>query len=158
MAAKLPSTPSSVSPSTLEHRIICVGTGLTISRFVGLPVLSEREFYYALRKNLGGKRPKGYHLPDLMVQLPNGGRGPVEVELHMKKEDSYAEIWSFYGGGFEQKDRLLYLTPDWNFSNNLLDCARDHQADFLYACDLGAFRQSLGKAEFRNFNGDVFRF
>lgn len=137
--------------------MICAGAGLLISRFVGLPVLSERQFYYALRTNLGGKRPKGYHLPDLMVELPDG-RCPVEVELHMKNEESYESIWSFYGGGFKPKDRLLYLTPDWNFTNNLLDYARKRQAGFLYACDLGAFRQGLGKAEFRNFNGDVFRF
>ena len=157
MGAKLPSAPRSVSPTTLEHRIICAGAGLLISRFLGLPVLSERQFYYVLRANLGGKRPVGFHLPDLMVQLPEG-RCPVEIELHLKTEESYRSIWSFYKDGLGHKDKLLYLTPSRHFTRRLLDLARSHQAGFLYACDLAAFRGGLGRAEFHNPDGDVFRF
>ena len=157
MAAKLPSAPRSVSPTTLEHRIISAGVGLVIARFLGLPVLSEREFYYVLRTNLGGKRPEGFHLPDLMVQLPEG-RCPVEIELHLKTEESYRALWSFYRDGLGQKDRLIYLTPSQHFTRKLLELARSHEAEFLYACDLAAFRGGLGKVGFRNFHGDVFHF
>ena len=156
MAAKLPSAPRSVSPTTLEHRIICAGVGLVIARFLTLPVLSERQFYYVLRSNLG-KRPEGFHLPDLMVQLPEG-RCPVEIELHLKTDESYEALWSFYRDGLGQKDRLIYLTPSRHFTRKLLELARSHEADFLYACDLAAFRGGLGRVEFRNFQGDVFHF
>lgn len=157
MAAKLPSVPRSVSPTTLEHRIIGAGVGLLIARFLGLKVLSERQFYDTLRTNLGGKRPVGFHLPDLMVYLPEG-RCPVEIELHLKTEESYQELWSFYKGGLGHKDRVLYLTPSQHFTRKLLKLAGDCGFDALYACDLAAFRGGLGQSEFRNSQGAVFHF
>ena len=157
MAAGLPSVPRSVSPTTLEHRIISAGTGLLISRFLGLRVLSERQFYHVLKTNLGGKRPVGFHLPDLTVPLREG-RCPVEIELHLKTEEDYEELWALYKHGLDPKDRLLYLTPSPNFTRKLLAIAETHHAEFLYACDLGAFRGNLGRAEFRNFLGAAFHF
>lgn len=157
-AASLTFVPRRVSPTTLDHRIISAGTGLLVSRFFGLKVLSEREFQRRLRINLGGKRPVGFHLPDLVVMLPDGrGRCPIEVELHQKSAESYAEIWSYYSETLAPKDRLLYLTPAPTFTVRLLGVAERNDAGFLYACDLPAFRANLGHAAFLNFKGESFR-
>lgn len=157
MAARLPSAQRTVCPSTLEHRIIGAGVGLLIERFLRLPVLSERQCYYALRTNLGGKRRAGFHLPDMTVYLPKG-RCAVEVELHKKGDKSYANVWSFYKRGLKPEDRLVYLTPNQAFTQSLLETAGELGCADLYACDLPAFRRGLGRSEFRNFKGAVFHF
>lgn len=147
-----------VSPATMRHRVIGAGVGLLISRFLGLEVVSERQFHHVVRGNLGGRRPVGFHLPDLVLNLPEGqGRCPIEIELHQKPRHRYEELWAYYRGSLAPKDTLLYLTSDPRFSIRLLGLAERYGADFLFACDLPAFREALGRSRFLNFKGREFR-
>lgn len=150
--------PRTVSPTTLHHRVTSAGTGLLLSRFLGLKVQSERQFLHLIRRNLGGRRPTGFHLPDLVVTLPDGrGRCPVEVELHQKTNEAYEALWSYYRETLTAKDTLLYLTPAPSFTIRLLGIAERFGADFLFASDLTSFREACGRAAFLNFKGASFR-
>ncbi len=143
-----PTRPQFTAPGMLRHRIVCGGVGLFISRFIGIPVQSERQAYFTLLKNLG-KRPVGYHIPDL-IAFGSRGRCPIEVELNVKSSASYPPIIDFYRDALRGNDRLLYLLEDTNETGRLLRFAKKEAADFLYACDLPTFRLSLGKAAFFN--------
>jgi hypothetical protein len=147
-----------VSPTTLNHRVTSAGAGLLVSRFLGLKVQSERQFLHLIRRNLGGRRPTGFHVPDLVVTLPDGrGRCPVEVELHQKTNEAYEALWTYYRETLTAKDTLLYLTPAPSFTIRLLGVAERYGADFLFASDLTSFREAFGRAAFLNFKGASFR-
>ncbi|MFH1723229.1 MAG: hypothetical protein ABII00_01275 [Elusimicrobiota bacterium] len=149
----LPAASRSVSPGMQGHRLACAAVGLTISRILGLRVLSEREAYYSIRANFGGRFLVGFRLPDLIVH-GRSRRFPVEIELHLKTRRRYRAIWDFYGERLRGSDRLIYLTATEASARRLLRLAGKREAEFLFASDLVSFRRAAGRVRFVNFRGE----
>jgi len=154
-AARLSSFAQKISPRTLEHRIIATGVGLAVGHFLKQEVVTERQAYHRLWRNLGS-RPEGFHIPDLVVEA-NGARFPIEVELSRKEARRYDSIWDFYRDRLQGSDRALYLTRTACVARNLRELAGAKGAPFLYFSDLESFRRTLGRNPYVNCDGQETR-
>lgn len=156
--SRLDLRPRRMGSTILVHHTTAAAVGLVLERFLGLEVVSERQFYERLWKDSARKSPAGFYLPDLILHLPKGyGRCMVEVEMNQKATVLYEARWGYYRKTLGQKDKVLYLTPQPSLSLRLLGIAERCEADFLYAADLDSFREELGRALFLNYKGQEFR-
>ncbi|MFH1725386.1 MAG: hypothetical protein ABII00_12310 [Elusimicrobiota bacterium] len=146
--ARLPGFRRSISPELVRHEILLSGVGLMMQKSFGLPVQSENE---RLRRNSWKGRspdPTKYVCPDLVVWI--GDRlVALEVELSQKSERRYELIWDRMAS--RPRDRVaLYLTAWPGGVRFILRLAEQWRRHWIYACDLGRFRESLGMHDFEN--------
>lgn len=144
----MPGFRDEIAPLFVDHELKVAAVGLVLSELFGLNVRVERERY--IWRGRGGWSPAPRRgISDLWIVDDEAPRA-IEVELTQKSQKQYAEIFGAYKLRRPRSSfALCYLTGWPNGVRTILSHAAAFQADFVYACGLQEFRDSLGCQPFR---------
>jgi len=133
-----------ISPHLVGHEVAVAAVGLTIEKAFGHEARPVRERVAVTR---GGWKPGARRgIPDLWMSGPVAKA--IEVEMHAKGQLEYREIWDAYRLRLRGKGVVLYLTAMPEGERTITKWAAKFGADFVYACDLGRFKDAFGRAVF----------
>jgi len=147
-AARLPGYRDSIDESLVDHELTASAAGLVMSELLGLTVRTERErFQWNSRGGRGPAPERG--ISDLWI-VDRVQPKAVEIEMHQKSENRYADIFEAYRRKLPDGGAVLYLTAWPSGVRCILGHAQTFRAPFIYACSLAEFRRTGGRAFFQS--------
>ncbi|MBI4062972.1 MAG: hypothetical protein HY401_01575 [Elusimicrobia bacterium] len=142
-----------------NHTLLLAAVALVLNRCLGRSIESEREIIrdYWKRSRKSGRYGQ-MRLADMVIKPidDSGASIKVELELTLKNNSRYFDYWDYLGSDLRGvKAHILYIAGSPAIKDHILWLAKKKEARGLYACDLQAFKESLGNCHFVNMNGGV---